>query len=165
MNPAITLDESDIAYREFHDNANQVTGTVDQSDMSENVVWMVPPISSPWLPVALRQLQAIVRLPKGWDSHGADPPARQIVASGAVLLVELARHFPGLPKPNIHPTRTGGVQFHWETGPIYLEVEVETPRTAHFYFEDKVEHRVIEDEIHVGQRVSRLMPLLALIEQ
>ena len=92
-----------------------------------------------WFPEAWRQLEAIAGLPDGWDSHGAPAPDREKVAAAARLLVCLGEGA-DLPKPHINPTRSGGVQFEWEIGDRYFELEVMSQDEAAYLFCDDAAH-------------------------
>ena len=76
-----------------------------------------------WLEQAARQFQAIANLPDGWESY-APPPDVEKLEAGWRLLLRLCQAG-DLPKPHINPTRNGGVQFDWEEGPRYFEIEME----------------------------------------
>lgn len=59
---------------------------------------------------------------------------RECVRAAAELLhafvsLGITRH------PYIYPTRSGGVQFEWEQGSKYLEIEVLDGHSAAFYYE------------------------------
>jgi hypothetical protein len=41
-----------------------------------------------------------------------------------------------VPKPHIYPARSGGVQLEWESGPMYLEIELISEREAEFFYSD-----------------------------
>jgi hypothetical protein len=90
-----------------------------------------------WMPEALRQLDAIERLPDGWDSRGGRRPEREILATARTFLAALVAADDELVKPHIHPTPSGGVQFHWESGSRYFEIELVDADTAQFYFLDR----------------------------
>ncbi|MBI1902814.1 MAG: hypothetical protein HYS13_17080 [Planctomycetia bacterium] len=92
--------------------------------------------TAPWLPDALRQLEAIRQLRPGWDSRGAAPPNAATVTSAAGLAKALAAAA-DIARPHIHPTPSGGVQFEWEAGPRYFEIELLDGATAKYYFEDR----------------------------
>jgi hypothetical protein len=102
------------------------TALVDRSPLS---------VRCGWLEQARRQLDAIAGLPQGWDSHGSPPPETRNVEAAWTLLVCLCQAA-GLPKPHISPTPSGGVQFEWEQGPRYFEVELVTERAAVYLFCD-----------------------------
>lgn len=103
------------------------------------------PRSADWLAVAEERLRAIAELPPGWDSHGADPPIPGLVAGAAKLLSRLAARHPELPRPFINPTRSGGVQFEWESGPRYFEVEFVDGNRVRYLFEDTDARESVED--------------------
>lgn len=47
-----------------------------------------------WLPLAREQFEAIARLPRGWDSHEAEPPEPSLVDAGSRLLHRLCEVAP-----------------------------------------------------------------------
>jgi len=103
-----------------------------------------------WLPSVQKQFQAIASLPENWDSYGASRP-RESILNGAWNLIASISQMPGVPKPHVNPTRNGGVQFEWEAGERYFEVEVEAERAATYYWSDdsKAEQKegtVFEDD-------------------
>lgn len=103
-----------------------------------------------WFPKAKEQLAAIAALPQGWDSNGAAPPIPTVVFGAESLLLSLC-HDPALPQPHIHPTRSGGVQFEWENGTRYFEIEVQGERAATYFYSDddtgeETSGTVFEDE-------------------
>jgi hypothetical protein len=87
-----------------------------------------------WLEGVLRQLEAIRKLPNGWDSYGGDAIANDIVTAAEKFAKNLARH-PQVPRPIVSPTSAGGVQFEWEANGTYFEVYFEEATEAHCYFE------------------------------
>ena len=91
-----------------------------------------------WLETALLQLDAVAKLETGWDACGAPPVDRSVIERAAGLLDALSK-CDGIPRPHIDPTRDGGVQFNWEEGSLYLEIEIEVgePELG-YYFENKV---------------------------
>jgi len=109
--------------------------------------WLVEGLQSgvhcEWLEQAARQFEAIADLPHGWDSYGAPSPDVDKLKAGWQLLVRLC-HAGDLPKPHINPTRDGGVQFDWEEGPRYFEIEVEGAGKAGYFWRDDV--AAIEEE-------------------
>jgi len=42
-----------------------------------------------------------------------------------------------VPAPHINPTPSGGIQFEWESGPLYLEVEIEENGSIVYFWCDK----------------------------
>jgi hypothetical protein len=108
---------------------------------------------------------AIARLRDGWDSQGGAAPDLATVDAGKRLLASLFRADPAIPKPHIHPTRSGGVQLHWESGPRYFEVELLDPRTARYYYVDERLRQEIEGEISTSDSVAQLLPLLRAVNR
>ena len=81
------------------------------------------------------QLQAIKTLPDGWDSYGASSPDVRKVDAAWGLLLCLSKD-ESLPRPYVNPTRNGGVQFEWESGGRYFELEVVAERAATYLYRD-----------------------------
>jgi len=163
MNAPLTLEESEVEIREFDDTADRVTGA------GSSAPKLRPMTRSrrrrPWMTEAERQLRAIERLRVGWDSQGGAPPERETVRSAAKLLDWLASADADLSKPHIHPTRSGGVQFHWESSQRYFEIEILNPRNAQFYYVDKAAPYEIEGQLRVGDLVAEVLRLVRAVEQ
>ncbi len=92
-----------------------------------------------WLPFVCKQLHAIESLPNGWDSYGAPSPDARLVAA-AWGLIECLAQAADLPQPHVNPTRNGGVQFEWESGERYFELEVMAERAAEYLYCDDAAH-------------------------
>lgn len=123
MTPSATITE------EFVEN------TIHRSDHTVTDGFHVLPS---WFPEVIEQLQAIASLPDGWDSYGAPSPDIRKVNAAWSLLVSLSDD-PDLPQPYVNPTRSGGVQFEWEVGPRYFELDVVGERAATFLYSDSDE--------------------------
>jgi len=89
----------------------------------------------PWLPDASKQLDALAQLGSGWDGADAESPDREIVQSGSQILQALD-WLSMIPKPHINPTPDGGVQFEWESGSRYFEIELFSPDAAKYSYAD-----------------------------
>lgn len=90
-----------------------------------------------WLDSARLELQTIGNLSAGWDSHGGAPPERDQVTAAHELLSSVARACDH--RPSINPTRSGGVQFEWETELGYVELETTARNVAEFYWTNAVD--------------------------
>jgi hypothetical protein len=112
-----------------------------------------------WLRAAMRQLDAIEDLPRGWDSHGGEPPDPAIVDAARTLIRSL-RTGGDFPKPHINPTPSGGVQFEWENDSAYLEVEVDAEDHAKFFFQDGRRRHEYEGEVFCGGSLDEIVGLL-----
>ena len=93
----------------------------------------------PWLSFVRKQLQAIKSLPDGWDSYGAPRPDARLVAA-ARGLIECVAQAADLPQPHVNPTRSGGVQFEWESAGRYFEIEVTRQCAAEYLYCDDAAH-------------------------
>ena len=51
----------------------------------------------------------------------------------------------------------GGVQFHWESGQRYFEIELVDPRSAHYYFVDPATETEAEGDLHVGDSLEEVL--------
>lgn len=122
------------------------------------------PIGS-WLYDVLRQLQAIEKLPDGWDSRGGRRPDARIVQSGCALIGALSVADVTLAKPHVHPTPSGGVQFHWEAGARYFEIELTDPTTAQYYYLDGDTHEEAHGQLRVGDALSAVLNLALRVGQ
>jgi hypothetical protein len=103
-----------------------------------------------WLSEVLEQLQAIAALPEGWDSYGAHVPDANKLEAAWALIFCLCRNT-DLPKPYVNPTRNGGVQFEWEQGQRYFEIEIVAEVAATYLYCDDNAHveetgTIFEDE-------------------
>ncbi|HUE73404.1 MAG TPA: hypothetical protein VMP01_21175 [Pirellulaceae bacterium] len=119
----------------------------------------IPQGKSGWLQRAFEQISAIADLKPGWDSQGADPPDETIL-QGAVSLL-LALHQTGrVPKPHIHPARSGGVQFEWENGPRYFEIELVAETRASFFYSDAASQFETSGSIREGDSLEEVTVLI-----
>jgi hypothetical protein len=109
-----------------------------------------------WLPFCLKQLDAISTLPENWDSYGAAPPDAEILASARRLLLSLASSA-DVPKPHVNPTPDGGVQFDWERGSRYFELDVVSPDTAQYLYADPVERAEEEGAAREGESLEKVI--------
>ena len=76
-----------------------------------------------WLEDVAKQFRAIANLPHGWDSYGSPPPDIRKLDAAWGLLTRLCQ-VSEFSKPHVNPTPDGGVQFDWEEGQRYFEIEV-----------------------------------------
>ena len=101
----------------------QFTISEDQIERAIGVEYPRPMGRGDWLEDVEQQFRAIANLPHGWDSYGSPPPDIGNLNAAAVVLQRLCRGA-DLPKPHVNPTPSGGVQFDWEEGSRYFEIEV-----------------------------------------
>jgi hypothetical protein len=86
--------------------------------------------SAPWVLDAAKKLEAIGKLPAGWDSHGGltlDPNARKLTAS---VLGWLGND--NLPVPAVVLGSGGTVQLEWRAKGKELEIELGNDNTIEF---------------------------------
>jgi len=129
MSDTLTITGKDIDGVGELENGSDYTAAEDEA-RSGRVV------SSDWLPEVRLQLDAIKRLPHGWDSHDSPPPDTRVIEAGWGLLLCLCEGGE-LPRPHVNPTPSGGVQFEWEAGDRYFELEVVAERAAEYFYCDR----------------------------
>ena len=88
-----------------------------------------------WLEDVAKQFRAIADLPHGWDSYGSPPPDVRKLDAAWNLLICLCQGSE-FPKPHVNPTPAGGVQFEWEVGGRYFEIEIVGERAAEYLYCD-----------------------------
>ena len=161
MSDHATLDEEKVDVAEFEDTTDDVIGIktspvpVDETPRPR-VEGVRPAIYGNWLAEATVQLSAILNLSDGWDSRGAERPDAKVVRSASNLLTHLFRAA-DIPKPHINPTPSGGVQFDWESGGRYFEIELIDPRVAQYYYQDRDAQKESEGTIYDSERLLELL--------
>lgn len=89
------------------------------------------------MPQLIDRLQELLRLPRDWDSYGAEPVAADAALTAAVIANACVQG--GAPLPHIVPTVVGGVQLEWIKSKRILEVEVTSPvDVSVLYQEDQI---------------------------
>jgi hypothetical protein len=78
-----------------------------------------------WLEPTVRRVNELLRLPKGWDSYGANAIRSEAAYAMVKLLTEVMCC--DSPLPSIVPSPEGHLQAEWHTKGIDLEVEVVAP--------------------------------------
>lgn len=167
MSDNATLDEEKVDVRELGNTADEILGIetspVAVDDSPRPRISAVPPaIHKDWLLEAAVQLRAIKNLSDGWDSRGAERPDAEILNSAKSLLTNLFRAA-DIPKPHINPTPSGGVQFDWESGGRYFEIELIDPYVAQYYYQDRDAQEASEGSIYGGEPLLELVKYLRLI--
>lgn len=147
MSSKYTVTEDMVDYPESLDDRPDQMGPETIQDLAAPMRLFV---RCDWLEEAVKQLQAIKALPAGWDSYDARRPDARILHSAVCMLAALSQ-VEGVEKPHVNPTRDGGVQFEWEAGDRYFELEVVAERAAtYLYCNDAVgveeTGNVFEDE-------------------
>lgn len=94
-----------------------------------------PPGSPEWLERLKNVLNRILSLPENWDSYGAAEPDPETVRSAYGFLLFLCQET-GVAEPHASPTRNGGILFEWVKEPHELEVDIMTPHTATYVYEN-----------------------------
>lgn len=154
MSAQLTITERLIEPERRQDGCENYTATDSRSACLDRV-----PI---WLSDVLEQLRAIAALPDGWDSNGATSPDIKKVEAAWGLLGCLCENT-DLPRPYVNPTRNGGVQFEWEAGERYFEIEVVAATAATYLFCDETAH--VEETGCIFQGDDLLEPVRAYIRK
>ena len=117
----------------------------------------------PWLDGALAQLDAIEKLPDGWNSNGAAAPESNLVEAGRRFLMRLCSTADEISRPHINPTPSGGVQFEWEAGPKYLEVEIVGENAVSLLFEGPKEFLELPDNVMNDETLEMIVQHARLV--
>ena len=84
---------------------------------------------------AIDRASALLQLPKGWNSHDAEPVSetafRQTIEFLTTYLV------PGIADPMLVPTVRGGLQLEWHRREVDIEVEVSPDGSVSWCAEDR----------------------------
>jgi len=112
----------------------------------------------PWLDQAGELIIALGKLQPGWNSHVAATPSGDVIHGARTLLLCLANG--GATQPHINPTPEGGIQFEWEEGTRYLEVEVMAMGAAEYFYQDS--HANVEEEgvVFAGEQIETILDLI-----
>jgi hypothetical protein len=116
-------------------------------------------VLAPWIELIREQLIAISELKSGWDSHGSAAPGLEVI-QGALNLAESLHETGLVPKPHIYPTRSGGVQFEWEVGEKYLEIELLSQTQAVYFYSDLRDRYEAEGELREGESLDDVIELI-----
>jgi hypothetical protein len=109
-----------------------------------------------WVSEAEHQVELLSQLPKGWDSDGADPPEAPAVLAAQALIHSLAQ-FEWAAPTAVTATRSGGIQFEWDTqlGP-YFELECIDRDTAEYFFQDPERKEEVEGIVRSGKDIDTI---------
>jgi hypothetical protein len=109
-----------------------------------------------WIELVQCQLDEIESLSNGWDSNGSSSPVQCRVES-ARDFIECLAQAENLPQPYVNPSRNGGVQFEWEFGPRYFEVEIVGEGTAIFFYCDTQMREEEEGNLRAGESLENVL--------
>ena len=84
---------------------------------------------------ALRRAIELQQLPRGWNSHGAEPVSD--VAFGQTIAFLAGYLVPGVASPALVPTVRGGLQLEWHRQGVDIEVEVDPAGSVSWCAEDR----------------------------
>jgi hypothetical protein len=98
-------------------------------------------MTDPWLDQVTKQLTAILALEANWDGDGALAPDPEIIERANRFAGVLESH--GVTRPQVVPTRAGGVQFEWNPPGGYCELVFLPDREMHLFADNdaKLEER------------------------
>ena len=112
-----------------------------------------------WAGRVVEQLRRIAALEANWDGEGAlpvSPAAIQRAVQLVAILILLAVRW----SPHVNPTRSGGIQFEWETDRGYLEVEIERDGAVTAFLVDGTTGAEREVQLSDLRPVQALLDLL-----
>ncbi|HEY5315542.1 MAG TPA: hypothetical protein VIK18_23630 [Pirellulales bacterium] len=162
MNAQMMLEQANVAVAEPDEALNDAVANRSSNfpNSSARMPGQLPRSYAAWLSVTRNQLRAIGTLSSGWDSHGAGPLNPDSIERAWGLICQLSAWIPGLRKPHVNPTRSGGVQLEWTSGSRYFEIEFLNANTAHFFFEDHDAHADFDATVRVGQPLNSMIAYL-----
>jgi hypothetical protein len=120
-----------------------------------------PEFPSGWYFRVLGELRRLAEMPKGWDSHGADPPELPMIWAASEIAHALAQ-FDWTEPSVVTATRSGGIQFEWGFHvDAYFELECVSRDTAHYFFSDS--RLGIEDEgvVRAGDSLDQVISYIS----
>ena len=104
------------------------------------------------------QLDALSKLPAGWNGYGAEPIDPAIIAAAARFLADLPLDAVG--PPRVVPMTRGRIQLEWHRGERSLELEFEDAESLHFLKWDP-EAGIEEEDVVPIREAGRVRELLA----
>jgi hypothetical protein len=127
--------------------------------ISERIVFR-----SVWLESVADEIDSFAARPTNWDSYGADSPRRDILDGAKSLIHCIAES--GVPsQPLVYPTRSGGVQFEWENGSRYFEIDVVSKSAATFHYSDAAQKEMRSGEIFERESLDDVLGYIRRVEQ
>jgi hypothetical protein len=155
MNRAIAIEEGNVTLAEF-ENA---PGVVALSDFAMTTL-LRSATHRGWQSLLARQLEAVGDLSRNWDSYDGASADAETIAGARSLLERIIGATQDIEKPHVRPTPAGGVQFDWESGGRYFEIEIAEPTLAHYFFEDRDARVEAEGTIQIGQSLNPIINYL-----
>lgn len=86
-----------------------------------------------WFSKAAESVNALLSLPRGWDSYGARSPSEQAARKAIDILTDLVGE--GARMPAIVPTSKGGIQLEWHNSGLDVEIEIDAAGAVTAYVE------------------------------
>lgn len=108
--------------------------------------------SQPLYGTAVRQVQELAAIDRGWDGHDAAPPRAEAVAEALAFLADIETFCRGLvPAPMVGPTPDGGVVLVWRRASSEAEILFSEPGMAEFALSDREGIRPVESRDHLDR--------------
>jgi hypothetical protein len=89
----------------------------------------VAELDPPWRPEVMKRLEALLRLPIGWDGYQGKPVALANVIFALDMLESICGY--DVPAPQIVPGLNGDLQIEWHTLAGDVEFHVRAPNNVH----------------------------------
>jgi hypothetical protein len=87
-----------------------------------------------WQSEVQKRLLTYAKLPRGWDTYGAQPIGWDAGLFALSILNDFMR--PRTPIPQVVPSSAGGVQLEWHQKGVDLELHVTGPYHCELWFKD-----------------------------
>ena len=130
--------------------------------MSKPQAVTIPPtLNADWFAEADQEIRRLAQKSRGRQIPDFDPILPAVESGSRRWLAVLANANP--PAPLIYPTRRGTIQFEWEHGARYFEIEVQGERAAQWYFEDAEAREELSGTIFEDEPLSEVLDRIRLV--
>lgn len=122
---------------------------------------IAPPVIPEWVAEAEQHIRLLASKSRAGRMLDFDPISSAVESGSRRFLSSLATANP--PAPFINPTRRGTIQFEWEHGPRYLEIEIHGERAAQWFYQDDEAREELYGTLFEDEPLDELMDRIRLV--